>query len=579
MKRMSGKPILWLGAVFALALVVALPLAALADQVVNNLDNTVDATLETATITAGGPGVSVGYYIKTEQNIPQGDLNGCNATGNQPATVTLSVPPNVTASSTSLVFTECGATENVKFSSSKPGSYNISVASVTGGKPGSLWETAPAAFTLVVNAAPPSDTTPPVITPSIVGTLGNNGWYTSDVTVSWTVTDDESTITSTSGCGTTTINADTAGTTLTCSATSAGGTSSESVTIKRDATAPSITASVSPDVRPGWTNQDVTVSFTCSDGGSGVASCTEPQILSGEGANQSVTGTAVDLAGNSATATVSDINIDLTAPTISGAASPDANAAGWNNTDVTVSFTCDDALSGVASCTSPVMLGEGANQSVTGTAVDLAGNSATATVSDINIDLTAPVVKVTGVTDGATYTLGSVPSAGCSTTDALSGVATEATLSSLGGPVGSITVTCSGALDKAGNPGAAASATYNVIYNWNGFFRPVDNPPVVNAVKAGSAVPVKFSLNGNQGLNIFAAGYPKSIVTNCTTGAPTDTIDETLTAGNSSLSYDAAADQYVYVWKTDKGWAGQCRQLVVKLVDNTEHTANFKFTK
>ena len=38
-------------------------------------------------------------------------------------------------------------------------------------------------------AEPSSDDTPPVITPSISGTLGSNGWYTSDVTVSWSVND------------------------------------------------------------------------------------------------------------------------------------------------------------------------------------------------------------------------------------------------------------------------------------------------------------------------------------------------------------------------------------------------------
>ncbi len=57
------------------------------------------------------------------------------------------------------------------------------------------------------------------------------------------------------------------------------------------------------------------------------------------------------------------------------------------------------------------------------------------------------------------------------------------------------------------------------------------------------------------------------------------TIEETVTAGSSSLNYDAAADQYIYVWKTDKNWAGTCRQLQVKLADGMQYVANFKFTK
>lgn len=124
---------------------------------------------------------------------------------------------------------------------------------------------------------------------------------------------------------------------------------------------------------------------------------------------------------------------------------------------------------------------------------------------------------------------------------------------------------------------AADSATVNVTFNWTGFFQPVDNLPILNLVKAGSAVPVKFSLGGNQGLNIFAAGYPKSQVAPCDATEPVDAIEQTLTAGNSSLQYDPLTGQYTYVWKTDKTWVGTCRQLVVKLIDGTLHIANFKF--
>ncbi len=111
---------------------------------------------------------------------------------------------------------------------------------------------------------------------------------------------------------------------------------------------------------------------------------------------------------------------------------------------------------------------------------------------------------------------------------------------------------------------------------FSGFFQPVDNLPTLNLVNAGQAIPVKFSLGSDQGLDIFEAGYPKSEQIVCNSGALVDGIETTVNAGSSSLSYSAGNDQYTYVWKTDKSWTG-CRQLVVKLLDGTIHRANFQF--
>jgi predicted extracellular nuclease len=121
-------------------------------------------------------------------------------------------------------------------------------------------------------------------------------------------------------------------------------------------------------------------------------------------------------------------------------------------------------------------------------------------------------------------------------------------------------------------------AVFN-IYNWSGFFQPVDNLPEFNVAKAGSAIPVKFSLDGDQGLDIFVSGYPYSQPTGCDTTALTDPVEETVNAGNSSLTYDPTTGQYIYTWKTDKAWAGTCRTFTIQLNDGTVHTANFKFTK
>jgi predicted extracellular nuclease len=116
-------------------------------------------------------------------------------------------------------------------------------------------------------------------------------------------------------------------------------------------------------------------------------------------------------------------------------------------------------------------------------------------------------------------------------------------------------------------------------YEFTGFFSPVDNLPVFNQVKAGQSIPIKFSLKGDQGLNILADSYPTSTDISCSATDPVDGIEETVTAGSSSLSYDPSTDTYTYVWKTNKSWANTCRQFVLKLNDGTFHQANFNFTK
>jgi len=179
-----------------------------------------------------------------------------------------------------------------------------------------------------------------------------------------------------------------------------------------DETKPTISGLASPVANAaGWNNGPVTVGFTCMDPNpnngpagqqSGIATCNSPVVVPGEGNSLSASGTAVDNAANSASTTVTGIKIDTTPPTIIGSATPAADSYGWNSTSVTVAFACADPnplhgpagqQSGIATCTSPVILsGEGANQSVLGTAVDQASNSTPVSVSGINIDKTPPVV-------------------------------------------------------------------------------------------------------------------------------------------------------------------------------------------
>ncbi len=229
----------------------------------------------------------------------------------------------------------------------------------------------------------------------------------------------------------------------------AGNSAVASLTLKVQTAPLAVNASTSPlpNVNA-WNSGNVVVSFQCTGGVSPVQ-CPSPQTISVEGANQNITATATDAAGQTASASII-LNIDKTAPTIAGQASPQPNSNGWNNTPVTVNFQCDDALSGLAGCGSPVVVSvEGANQVTSSTATDLAGNSASASVP-VSLDLTPPTITASispvpdanGVNTGfATVTFT------CS--DALSGI------SLCPGPV---TVTTPGvqtitdiATDKAGN--------------------------------------------------------------------------------------------------------------------------------
>jgi hypothetical protein len=174
-----------------------------------------------------------------------------------------------------------------------------------------------------------------------------------------------------------------------------------SVNVKVDKTLPGIALHRSvPANTDGWNRTDVTVSYTCTDALSGVASCTSPTTLSTDGFGQTANGFVSDRAGNVVYALSGFINIDKTPPTITGSRTPAPNSRGWNNTDVTVSWTCGDALSGVGACPPPTTLSmEGAGLSVTDAAADRAGNSTSGTVANISIDKTPPKLGKCDATD------------------------------------------------------------------------------------------------------------------------------------------------------------------------------------
>jgi hypothetical protein len=304
-----------------------------------------------------------------------------------------------------------------------------------------------------------------------------------------------------------------------------------------------------------------------------------------------------------------EIKVDRTkpnAPTLSFTSGqpPPANVAGvdWykDSASIDVADNGDPNLpdgsvgSGVdsTSFTSPFTVSTNGTSTASKTVKDKVGNESAAGQLTVNVDAASPTVAISGCPT-ADVIKGSSHSLTVSAQDGESGLAADPSgtvaldTSSIGQQSKTVTAT-----DNVGHQ-TSVTCSYRVIWDWSGFYRPVDNKDVngdyiLNAAKAGSAVPIKFSLDGppvpgsntGQGLNVFEAGYPKSQVIACDSDAEVDGIEETATAGNSALTYDPVADQYVYVWKTLKEWGGKgCRQLVLKLADGTVQRANFKFTK
>ncbi len=491
----------------AVAGLLALPAIALADNVVDTVEDA--AANNVVSIENGATSGDIGIKINsTGAGGGACDLDAANealdVTINAPnATVSAGAGTTLQSANT-LRFTQCNTFKYIKLSSTTAGDHSVTATLRQVNASGTNTFENRVGFTLRVAAAtPPADTTAPVITQNVTGTLGDNGWYTSNVGVSWTVTDNESAISSSSGCGSTTISADTAGTTLTCTATSSGGTNSESVTIKRDATAPTnvATALNRGADHNGWYNAAVGWTTTGSDATSGIPAdgCDTGTYSGPDGTGLTVSCGCTDRAGNRASDSSAAFKFDDTYPTLSPSVTPN-----------------------------PVLL----------------NGSATAS-------------------PGANDATSDVASASCDPVD------TSA--------VGARSVTCR-ATDNAGNTNSAP-ANYRVVYAFTGFFQPIDNSGVFNKAKAGSTIPVKFSLGGDQGLSILASAPSSTQVACPSSTTAVDELEEYTTAV-SGLKYDATANQYIYNWKTDGSWAGKCRQLRVLLNDGTAaRTANFTFTK
>jgi len=231
------------------------------------------------------------------------------------------------------------------------------------------------------------DETVPSVTGAVVaGTLGANGWYLDDVTVGWTPSAaGPSGQTLSPECGSTTLTTDSPGRTFTCSVTTGAGISSStaSVTVKRDATTPTIAYVLTGQQGSNqWYVSDVGVTWTTTAGPSGVNGCTSPPATN-DGMGITFSCTAVAGNGLRTTVATTPVNRDETKPSISYS----GNAGNYMaHQAIIIRCSATDAVSGIASKSCTDIIGDAHTFAVgtntrSATATDYAGNTNTATAS------------------------------------------------------------------------------------------------------------------------------------------------------------------------------------------------------
>src|SRR5712671_2830737 len=232
----------------------------------------------------------------------------------------------------------------------------------------------------------------PLAISALISPLPNaNGWNNTNVTISYACSGGVPPV----QCpGSQIVTTEGANQLLTATATDANGNhASVAVTLNIDKTNPGITASVTPAAVNGVVTIPAVVSFTCSDALSGTAICPASINVTTAGANEHFSGTATDKAGNSASTTLT-LNVQQTQLSVTASAAPPANAAGWNNADVTLTYTCAGGVPPVQCPATQTVTLEGANQVVSSTATDAAGQTASASTT-LNIDKTPPTITAT----------------------------------------------------------------------------------------------------------------------------------------------------------------------------------------
>src|SRR5215213_7003021 len=322
----------------------------------------------------------------------------------------------------------------------------------------------------------PSDTTPPVISYTLnpASPNGNNGWYKGNVQLTWSVTDPESAVTKT-GCVNQNIIADQAATTYSCSASSAGGSAGPvSVTIKRDATAPSIDPHGNQTAEATGAAGAV-VNYTSpathdAMSGDGVASCLPASGTQFALGTTTVNCSATDTAGNAAAPTSFTVTVgDSTAPVLTLPTNITQEAVGPSGNVVTYAASATDVVDGAVAVTCAPASGSTfpiAATTVDCAATDAHSNTANGSFSVTIADTTAPVIAAhLDVTAEATSAAGAIVNyTSPATSDAVDGAGTASCLPASGTQfaLGDTTVTCD-ASDAAGNDATSTTFVVHVV--------------------------------------------------------------------------------------------------------------------
>jgi hypothetical protein len=222
----------------------------------------------------------------------------------------------------------------------------------------------------------------------ISGVHGDNGWYVSPVKV-------QITSTGSGTCPNAVITFTTSSDTFQCTD---DGIQLGPLQFNIDTTPPTVsgeTADRAPD-KNGWYTHPVTVAFQGTDGTSGIASCSCTTYSGPDSSSGAASGTCRDKAGNVSSGASLSLKYDATAPAVTASPARAADSDGWYDHPVAVTFSGNDATSGIDSCSGNVTYSgpDDGSAALGGSCVDQAGNRGSATLA-LHYDATPPKTSAT----------------------------------------------------------------------------------------------------------------------------------------------------------------------------------------